>query len=172
MNNLQCYLPMILLCIGCQSHKSQEWCSIYEDGKEEGIFTYDEHPLEYYQTHLLKISAETRWSNEHDGAHIIKSKIWNRGKYSGRVIYEVWNNIASDGYYNSTKLILIETNDGMYRPLYHLQDLETYCYPLNPIISNNGITINACPRHGPSSHVGFIRFSINIDKGAENPIRQ
>ena len=99
----------------------------------------------------------------------MQSKKWLCGEIEGHAVYEVWNKLEGKGYYNSSKLILIETTPGLFRPLYQLLDRERRMVRLNLKIEGARIAIAAQPRHGSSAHMQELVLDIDPKRGVESP---
>jgi hypothetical protein len=151
---------------GC-SH-TPKWEAMYRDGKEEGLFTFPARPLAYYQANILPVPGETQWSLRNGRLRVLTSKAWDCGTVNGRRVVEVWSRIAEDnGYYNSAKLILLETNKGQFRPVYHLLDRENEPCRLNAVVSGGTVTIRGCGRPNASAHMKADAFDISTVYGVK-----
>lgn len=159
---------MILGCAviagGCGTPK---WEAMYRDGKDEGLFSCPAQPLAYYQRTVLPVPGETEWSRNRSKLRILTSKAWKCGTINGHQVVEVWNRVEEEnGYYNSIKLLL-ETQPGHYRPIYHLLDREDALCRLNPVIAGGTITLNGGSRTGVSKHMKPDEFEVSTVCGVK-----
>lgn len=147
---------------------SDTWSALSDIGgkDEQVIFSYSEKPLSHYKTSIVVADNDVKWTVEHDKAQIADSKHWKIGNINGHDIIEVWIGLNSDsGYYNSIKLILIETSPGQYRPLYQLQDRERELTRFNASINGDVISIPPHSRHGTSMHIHEIDLGVDASSG-------
>ena len=150
---------------GCGAPK---WEAMYRDGKAEGLFSCPPQSLAYYQCTVLPVPGETAWSRNQSKLRILSSKAWKCGAINGHQVVEVWNQVEEDnGYYNSIKILLLETQPGTYRPVYHLLDREDALCRLNPVITGGTIMLHGNATNKTSKHMKTDEFEVSTICGVK-----